>query len=51
MLGGKCRDQTGALPELDGVNVDVNEETAALLGTFIVIAKQIDPMHDVPVLS
>ena len=49
MPSGKGRDQTGTLPQLYGVDANVDEELAALFGTFIVIAKQTDAMRDVPV--
>ena len=48
MPSGEGRDQTGTLPQLYGVDVNVDKELAALFGNFIVIAKQIDAMPDMP---
>ena len=47
MPGGECRDLTRALPKFYGVAV--NEKQGALFSGLIVIAKDIDAMHDVSV--
>jgi hypothetical protein len=47
MHGGECRDLTRALPKFYGVAV--NEKQGALFSGLIVIAKDIDAMHDVSV--